>query len=182
MEGGSATYTTQKVEDKIHFSDPEFRRYLTEKFDTNKDGTLSSVELNNITEINVNYSLYRVKSFTGLEYLSNVEKVNLNSFNSRSVNYESTEPYIDMNLLPKLKSVTIIDTDCDNMRFDVGKAQNLESMWCVESDIKKIKFTPNLKLTTFQASGCNFNLEDIKNYNKYKLIQRCSSKIKYKSS
>ena len=171
MEGSSATYTTQKVEDKIHFSDPEFRRYLTEKFDTNKDGTLSSVELNNITEINVNYSLYRVKSFTGLEHLPNVEKVNLNSFNSRSVNYESTEPYIDMNLLPKLKSVTIIDTDCDNMRFDVGKAENLETMWCIESDIKKIKFTPNLKLTTFQASGCNFNLEDIKNYKNLRILE-----------
>jgi Leucine-rich repeat (LRR) protein len=44
-------------------------------------------------------------------------------------------------------------------------------MWCVESDIKKIKFTPNLKLTTFQASGCYFNIEDIKNYKNLRILE-----------
>ena len=171
MEGSSATYTTQKVADKVHFSDPEFRRYLTDKFDTNKDGSLSSAELNSVTEISVNHPLYKVKSFTGLEHLPNVERVSLSGFNSRDLNYDAIKPYIDMNLLPKLQSVTIINTDCDNMRFDVGKAQNLESMWCVESDIKKIKFTPNLKLTTLQASGCSFNIEDIKNYKNLRILE-----------
>ncbi len=165
MEGSSATYTTQKVEDKIHFSDPEFRRYLTEKFDTNKDGTLSSVELNNITEISVNHPLYKVKSFTGLEHLPNVERVSLSGFNSRDLNYDAIKPYIDLNLLPKLRTVSFVNTDCENVRFDVAKAKNLQSISGAQSNLSRIKFTPNLNLTMLSISSCSMNnYDDIRGY------------------
>lgn len=164
LNGSTKSISISNDGQKIHFSDPEFYRYLIAKCDNNEDGSLSPEELNSLTELSVNYSQFRVKSFTGLEHLPNVERVNLNSFNHWSVNFKPTKPYIDLNLLPKLKSVTIIDTDCDNMRFDVGKAENLKSIWCSGSKLHGIRFTPNLNLTTFQASNCGFNLEDIKNY------------------
>ena len=165
MEGGSATYTTQKVEDKIHFSDPEFRRYLTDEFDTNKDGALSSTELNGITAIDVDYHKYRVKSFTGVELLPNVTSVTLSRFNTRSVNFEKTNPYIDLNLLPKLQEVNLQKTDCYNIRFDVGKAKNLTKFYGRESDLTGIKFTPNLNLTTFWAPNCSMkDIHVIENY------------------
>lgn len=161
---GNSTFSISNDGQKIHFSDPEFRRYLIAQCDNNEDGSLSPEELNSLREINVNYSQYRVKSFTGLEHLPNVERVVLNSFNHWSVNFKPTNPYIDLNLLPKLKKVTIIDTDCENVRFDVGKAENLEKIRCSGSKLHGIRFTPNLNLNSFQATDCYFDAEVIKNY------------------
>lgn len=164
LNGNTTSFSISNDGQKIHFSDPEFYRCLIAKCDNNEDGSLSPEELDSLTEIDVDYYSYRVKSFAGLEHLSNVERVSLRRFNHWSVNFKPTNPYIDLNLLPKLQSVTIIDTDCENVRFDVGKAENLEKIYCRGSNINAIRFTPNPNLTTFQATDCYFDAEHIKNY------------------
>lgn len=164
LNGSTTSFSISNDGQKIHFSDPEFYRYLIAKCDNNEDGSLSPEELDSLTEIDVDYYSYRVKSFAGLELLSNVEKVSLRRFNHWSVNFKPTNPYIDLNLLPKLKEVNLLDTDCDNVRFDVGKAENLEKIYCRGSNINAIRFTPNPNLTTFQATDCYFDAEHIKNY------------------
>lgn len=164
LNGSTTSFSISNDGQKIHFSDPEFYRYLIAKCDNNEDGSLSPEELNSLTEIDVDYYSYRVKSFAGLELLSNVEKVSLRRFNHWSVNFKPTNPYIDLNLLPKLKEVVLLDTDCENVRFDVGKAENLERIYCRGSNINAIRFTPNPNLTSFQATDCSFDAEHIKNY------------------
>ncbi len=170
LEGGDfyrANYITYAVEDKIHFSDPEFRRYLTNNFDTDKDGSLSSAELNAITQIDVSYPAYKVESFDGLSFLPNLKIVGLYNFNYAQNGVKAMKVYFDFNELPQLEKLTLVNTNCDNITLDLGKAKNLKT-FCVEnSDLRRVRFNENSNLTKLEVRDCYdyfFDVDVVCNY------------------
>lgn len=170
LEGGDfyqANYTIYAVEDKIHFSDPEFRRYLTENFDADKDGNISSTELNAITQIDVSYPGYKVKSFDGLSHLPNLKIVRLYNFNYAQNGVKAMKVYFDFNELPNLETLTLDNTNCDNITLDLGKAKNLKTLRVVNSDLRRVRFNENSNLTKLEVRDCYdyfFDVDVVRNY------------------
>ena len=59
--------------DSAHFPDKVFREYVKEKFDTDKNGTLSSGEIKTVTVIEIQEE--DLKSVKGIEYFSELQQV-----------------------------------------------------------------------------------------------------------
>ncbi|MBO5748858.1 MAG: hypothetical protein J6R48_07585 [Muribaculaceae bacterium] len=167
-DGYSATHTTQKVADVVHFSDAEFRRYLIDNFDKknggNNDGELSSTELSNVTSISVDLSIYEVKSFSGVELLPNLQSVSMFSYCSNGPDFDPNKPYLDLNSVPKLTQVNFSGINCNNVRFDLSKAEYLSSFSAVNSSISNIKFNPNLNLKSLTCTRGKEIAKYVKNY------------------
>ena len=58
-------------------TDEEFKKFLLEKFDANKNGVLDFNEVNSVKEIYFTDKEQKVKSFKGIEIFTNLEKLSL---------------------------------------------------------------------------------------------------------
>lgn len=66
--------------------DINFMKYCYDNFDVNKDGKVSMPEANAVKEISDfdNPSLLKVVSYTGIEYFSSLEKIQLGAYNTKT--------------------------------------------------------------------------------------------------
>ena len=94
LVGVSCLMSCEKAEDTLpklevvddvctKMDDINFMKYCYDKFDVNKDGKVSMPEANAVKEITDfnNSSLLKVVSYTGIEYFSSLEKIQLGAHN-----------------------------------------------------------------------------------------------------
>ncbi len=158
---------------EITFPDANFRTYISENIDADKDGLLSSTEISEVWEINVEQSnitdLTGIKYFTKLEYLV----AGGNSFATLDLSGLSELCYLDVCGNGSLTSLDI--TDCTKLEhLDISSCMNLESIdlttntelqylniegiWWSSIDLSK-----NTKLGQLIISNTGFTTLDLSN-------------------
>ena len=123
---------------KKNFPDSKFRAYVSERFDSNGDGTLSSKERNAVEDIDVdNMGIY---SLVGVEYFPNLDRLFCNNNRLTSLN------------ITKCKLLTALS--CENNRLkslDVSKNVNLESLYCCHHSLKSLKLGRNKSIDNIEC-------------------------------
>jgi len=131
--------------DETHFPDDVFRDYVSEKFDTDGDGTLSADEISRINYVNlvkwkvvdgtdVSESL-PITDLSGIEYFTDL--VSLEFWNS---NLEK----LDVSNNTKLEGLYIYNTQLTEL--DLSANTELKSLACQGTKISKLDLSGNTKL------------------------------------
>ena len=161
--------STVKI-DKTNFPDSVFRTYVSEHFDTNKDGQLSATEISSATYI----SLYDAKTLTslkGIEYLTSLTSLSFNKSKVTSVdlskNTALTYLYCYNNKLTKLNvtaNTKLTSLDCGQnsiTSLNVSKNTELTSLYCNSNKITSLDVSKNTKLYNLNCSGNQLKSLDV---------------------
>ncbi len=127
--------------DEAHFPDAEFRRYLLEKQDKDKDQVFSKEEISNLKKIafyeddEADRDYYRFQNMKGIEYFSALEQLILED------NYYLTE--LDVSQNQSLIHLSVEDTQIKEL--DLSKNPNLKSLTLGQS-VNQIVFAEDNNL------------------------------------
>jgi Leucine-rich repeat (LRR) protein len=145
--------------DATNFPDPIFREYVSENFDTNNSGYLSTQEAAAVTSIEV--LLMSITDLTGIEYFTNLEYLNCMG-----------------NLLTELnvsQNTALVDLSCSLNRLtalDVSSNTALLYLSCDVNYLTSLDISGNTALTDL---NCDYNYLaslDVSNNNLYTLSCR----------
>lgn len=165
---------------ETNFPDETFRNYVRENFDSNLDGKLSEAEIKGAEEVSLPEE--EVSSVKGIEYLSALKKLNLNSTHVSEVdvtknpelerldlgminemdeefNMTYTLSSIDVTKNPKLKYLDITYSNVD--QIDVTKNPELEELHVFMSKISNLDLSNNKKLRRLDANNTNLEKVDV---------------------
>ncbi|MBO4579083.1 MAG: S-layer homology domain-containing protein [Clostridiales bacterium] len=171
FSSGSSVNAAGSVKiNKTNFPDDNFRSYISENFDTDKDGVLSSSERNAVDNIAVGRSITKydndgtpiafegdlIKSVKGIEYFPNlmILQCAVNEITSidTSKNPNLNTLTCSINKITKLdlsKNKYLEFLDCKNNKLtglNVSKNTNLVGLDCGYNALKNIDLSKNLKL------------------------------------
>lgn len=144
----------------VYVADANFKAYLLGEYDTNGDNEISLDEAELITEINIAASLLQVKSLAGIEYFTNLEKLDC-SFNrietlDLSNNTKLSEVNVSNNRLTSLTipaSVKTLDASVNRLTtIDVSEATALTELNVAGNSIASLNVSQNKALTELNVS------------------------------
>jgi hypothetical protein len=151
----------------------DFRSYLIETFDVNKDGVLSQDEADAVTEMDCpGYSgLY---SLDGIQYFKNLKVLRFSNGNSAvksldlSENTKLEELYIgfsDVTSLDLSKNVSLRILDCQRNKLSsliLPESTSLETLYCQENqELSSLNLTKYTALKDLKCGDCNFSKLDL---------------------
>ena len=144
----------------VHIPDANFKTYLLEEFDENSDGEISLDEAENIKEIDIAASILQVTSLTGIEYFTNLEKLDCSYHRITSLELENNVKLTDVNVsnnkLTKLllpASVVTLDASRNQLTsLEVTHAKDLVSLNVANNKIADINVAQNKALTSLDVS------------------------------
>ena len=124
-----------------NFPDANFRSYVANNFDKDKNGALSQAEQDAVTKISV--SEMGISDLTGISYFKNLES--LYCYNNQLI------------ALDVSKNIALTDLSCHHNQLttlDVGKNTALTSLWCHNNQLTALDVTKNTALTNLSCH-CN---------------------------
>ena len=119
--------------DSENFPDEIFRAYVSENFDTDKNGILSVKEIEDVTEINVEDM--DIEKLEGIEFFINLQALFCSSCHLKA---------LDVSYNPKLNSL-----DCSYngiKKLDLSYNTELRILECSHNEIEKLDFRYNTEL------------------------------------
>ena len=147
-----------------NFPDENFRAYIFENFDSDKDGKLSSAECDAVTRMTVDPVL--VASLEGIEYFKNLQSLtcSLNWDNGRTIdgvmhfyNEAGEEIFASLTSLDLSGNTELTYLDCCSLTFtslDVSKNTALQTLWCGFNQLTSLDVSKNTSLTHLECH-CN---------------------------
>ncbi|MBE5900785.1 MAG: hypothetical protein E7280_02650 [Lachnospiraceae bacterium] len=151
-EGGIALDTS-------HFPDKIFREYVSKKFDTDKDGMLSEIEIDDITAVDC--SNKGISSLVGIEHFRWLKSLNCNNNKLTkldvSKNIWLTSLRCKENKLTKLnvrKNTELYRLCCHKnkiRKLDVSRNEKLYTLFCQKNKLTKLDLRWNSKLCVLRA-------------------------------
>lgn len=145
---------TKKIEiNEVNFSDYKFRKYVSEKCDSNKDGYLSEGEAAKVTEINAsNTTNYAgIKNLKGIEFFTNLKKLNLKN--------QTGIEALDVSIFPELTHL-----DCEGTKIsklDLSKNVKLQWLYCQNTKIEALDVSKNTDLRQLSCQNTNIKALDV---------------------
>ena len=152
------------------FPDPNFRKYVEEKFDYNDDGTLNQSELAAVAAVKeLDFGMYalhgeKISTLKGIEYFTSLEKLScpLIQLSELDVSQNKALTYLDceQNQLSELNvsgcsALTKLDCYINNLsELDVSSCSALTTLDCHINDLSALDVSKNSKLTSL---GCEHN-------------------------
>lgn len=131
-----------------NFPDANFRKYVSEKCDTDSNGSLSQNELYKVSSIIIpNGNIATIK---GVEHFTNLKTLSLPGNQLTAV---------DLSKNLALKSLTITDNQLTTL--DVSKNQLLKLIHCSGNNLTDLNVTNNLELGVLVCSGNNLTALDV---------------------
>ncbi|MBO4677777.1 MAG: leucine-rich repeat protein, partial [Oscillospiraceae bacterium] len=160
--------------DSTHFPDAAFRVYVSNAFDQNSDGKLTSLELAAVTEIDVRNK--GIASLKGIEHFTNLialycDDNQLSSLDvSKNTALESLlccgNPLTSLNVT-KNTTLTVLDVrDCRLTALDVTKNTVLENLYCQNNQLRALNITKNPLLRNLWCYGNSISLLSISENNR----------------
>ena len=128
----------------VTFPDANFRKYMIDNFDLNKNGKISMSEAKKVTSIKV--STVDIESLEGIEYLENLESLDISnklSSWSRSRNDDGSWSYYNYS-----------DPQGKISSLDVSKNKALKYLYCRHNQITSLDLSNNTKLLVL---NCELN-------------------------
>ena len=155
--------------DETNFPDANFRKYVKETFDKDKDGILSQVERERVYEIVVKN--IGVKTLKGLEFFPNLEflycqKNDISNIDV-SKNQKLIKLYCDENQITGLdvsKNPKLEELGCSSNKLaglDVSKNQNLNDVYCNSCSLTALDVSKNTYLRRIECIGNKLTRLDI---------------------
>lgn len=148
-----------------HFPDANFRAYVSNNIDNNKDGILSKTEIENTIKIDVNNTNFMaIASLKGIEYFSALQE--LSCWNNQltvldiSQNTALKKLYCHSNLLTALdisKNTALQTLWCNDNQItalDVSKSIELQELCCRNNQLTTLDTSKN---TVLQTLYCDYN-------------------------
>ena len=144
--GYSRTPLQIVVSDEIPVTipDPEFSRYLTQNFDTNRDGVLSLKEVPAITSIDVNTD--NISSLEGIEMMPDLVWVGCRGTSPGSGKLTS----LDLSHNPKITTLYCENNQLDAL--DVSSLPDLQTLSCPGNKLTAVDVSANPDLTWLDVS------------------------------
>lgn len=147
--------------DTVYIPDANFKAYLVGEFDTNSDNEISLEEAENIKKINISASLLQVKSMAGVEYFTNLEKLDCSYNRITSLdlagNTKLTEVNVSNNKLTSLAlpaSVVEVDASINQLTtLDVSHATDLTLLNVSGNKLASLNVSQNKSLTVLHANN-----------------------------
>lgn len=130
------------ITEKI-FPDANFRTYITENIDTDKDGLLSSEEIAAVTSINVHGK--GISDLSGIKYFTELTELDLTNNNLTS---------IDISALSKLTILSVYNnTKLASLNLSGNPAlEQLNISFC--TSLRSLNLSNNINLMSLEAAGC----------------------------
>lgn len=151
---------------ETNFPDAEFRRYISDKIDLNKDGVLSKAEIKKIKEIHIDNDDYTCKSLDGIGVFTELKtlecsgqkdlsKLDLDKNKKLEVVECSFCRMKELNVsgAVNLKKLHCSDNKLTNL--DLIENHNLEYLYCANNKLTKLSFEKNKKL---KGLNCDQNM------------------------
>ena len=192
---------------EANFPDENFRGYVKEKFDKNKDDILSAEEIAAVKDIHVEgkpiTSIEGIEHFTALEFL-NCSKTKLPSLDT---SHNENLVFLNCNSIPTLTTLNVSENtalkhlycndnpltaldltknlaleklECGDNKFttlDLSKNTNLKYFGCFNSKLSSLDLTNNTNLEELYFCGNNFSTIDISKNTKLKFLHLFSNQL-----
>ena len=156
--------------DSDHFPDGEFRAYLSELFDTNKNRILETNEIRDIRVIRIRDS--NIRSIKGIEYFINLEELYIYraQITELDISHNYNLEILDMILLPitKLDVSTNIGLKklachlCQLGTLDLKNNFGLETLNLFENGLSELDVRNNVKLTQLICTDNQIRYIDVR--------------------
>ena len=146
--------------DEDHFPDENFRTYILQNIDENKDKSLTEEECQKVTSIDVKNSGIRnlsgIKYFTSLKYLY----CNKNQLTELDVSYNTVLRYLNcadnqLSGLDLSMNAVLQTVYCDNnsiSSLDLSHNPELDRLMCSNNGLTELDLTSNPEMNTFDCS------------------------------
>ena len=159
-----------------NFPDANFRSYLSEYFDTNRDGKFSEEELNNVTRIGVP-SNGRITSLKGIEFFGNLEILTC---------YGNRIATLDVSHNPMLTQLVVGVADDDGSEssgnslrtLDVSRNPLLTLLWCANNQLTALDLSNNPQLTDMNCCNNKLTSLDLSNNSQLSHVNCSNNPIK----
>ena len=128
--------TSVKI-DEAHFPGEEFRKFVSENYDTDHDGTLSAKEISVVTmmEVTGNYN-----DITGIEYFSALIALDCSSNGLKELDVSNNR-----------ELVTLVCSNNKLTRLDVSHNTKLIGLGCAENELVVLDVSRNTLLTILEC-------------------------------
>ena len=150
----------------------DFKRYLFENFDINKDGVISLAEAEVVTEMNCS-GISGLSSFDGIQYFRNLKILRASNGSyidplNFSENTKLEELYLDYSYIKSLdlsKNIALKVLDCHNNNLTslvLPESSTLESLNCDHNpELTSLNLTKYTALKDLKCGDCNFSKLDL---------------------
>ena len=135
-----------------NFPDNNFRGYISEYLDLDKDGSLSDTEISNATEIEVEE--LGINSLKGIEYFTSLKKLSCGH----------NKALTSLNLDANVNLEVLFCTENTLKEISVSGCEKLKEFYCYINSIDQIDLTHNTELVSFDCQeNCIAELDLSKN-------------------
>ena len=161
-----------------NFPDENFREYISEEFDDDKNGVLSEEEIEDATYIDLYY--VECKSLEGISFFTNLKNLDCWGIEATSVdlrnNKELTSVYmyynkidsVNVNGLENLGYLTV--NECELKSIDVGSCTALQSLSCDGNGLPSIDVTDCIDLIELDLDENQLTSIDLRNCTKLEML------------
>ena len=140
IPGITASAATKIKIDAKHFPDKGFRQRVSDTFDWDQDGYISSEERTKLDYLYI-YESNKVSDISGIEYLTWVKTLYIESDYLKNPDFSKAKSVKNLAVRGKINSI------------DFSKNPNLEDIWIDGTKIKELDFSKNNNLKTLLISG-----------------------------
>lgn len=169
-----------------NFPDDNFRAYVNEKLDQNKDSILSNTEINNINSIDIQNN--NIHSLKGIQFFTLLESLNCNNNNLTTLDLSKNTALkflncsynqltsLDVSNKPQLQSLY-----CDNNKLtqlDISNNQKLEKLECHINNLSELDLNSNTELLILYCDRNQLETIDLSNNSLLTVLYCPGNKIK----
>ena len=150
--------------DSAHFPDKVFREYVKEKFDTDKNGTLSSGEIKTVTVIEIQEE--DLKSVKGIEYFSELQQVTGHADELKTV---------DLRKNKKLRLISFAGSGIEEIK--VEGLSKLDQLTLGGNPITSLNLNGLTSLRMLDVSLCNIRELDLTGLKNLKTVEAAHGQL-----
>ena len=148
--------------DYSHFPDDQFRKYVTQRYDTNDDGVLSTREAALAVTIDLSETI--AKNLKGIEYFKNLTKLDISESLVRSLDVSGNEELTYLNCTHSYIS-----------KLDLSHNEKLTELYCSKTYINGLDLRNNRYLQKLDCSNCYLDYLIISGDSRDLSMVNCSS-------
>jgi len=170
--GEKITVRLEMKIDSTNFPDANFRKYVLNKIDTNKDGKLSKSEIQKTKVIEI--SEKSIKSVKGIEHFSELEELYCdNNKNLYSIDLSNNKKLLvlscnnnglnslDVSENQELKSLSCYGNLLKTINIDNNR--ELTKLWCMDNQLNSLNLKYNIKLKDLECFSNRLQQLDVSN-------------------
>lgn len=153
------------VINEANFPDENFRGYVKEKFDKNKDDILSAEEIAAVKDIHVEGE--PITSIEGIEHFTALESLNCSrtKLTSLDISHNENLVFLNCNSIPTLTTLNVSENTA------------LKHLYCNDNPLTALDLTKNLALEKLECGGNKFTTLDLSKNTELKYFGCFNSKL-----